>query len=181
MNDAPSHLQSPIPEGRRAEWAEDLARVGDILDTTPKLRLFLFRIGAEWFGLEPSVLFMTLPDARPRRLPHHRDRAVEGLVTADGRVITCLSLPRLLGTLPGSASAETRRLLVFHHQKWLFAARIDEARGVESLDEESLRPLPHGSPDFLRACAKGLVLHQNLAVVCLDAENFARHAAQALR
>lgn len=170
MSEDVSHLDLPIPDELRAEWAADLAKPPEANKNEAERKLFLFRLGAEWFGLDPTVLAATLPDSRPRRLPHRRNALLEGVVVFDGRVVVCLALERLFNLLPSPGENGTRRLLVVNWGDWTFAFRVDEAIGVEELPEDKITPLTQSAADFMRRCATGVALHRNFAVTCLDAD-----------
>lgn len=181
MSESDSSLGLPIPEGRRDEWALGLAQKQAEVRETSRLRLFLFRVGGEWFGIEPAMLSMTIPYARPRRLPHQRGRIIDGLVNADGRVIVCLSLERFAGVLPGDFPEGKKRLLVFSWQKWTFALSADEVSGVEDLDADRCDPLPSSAEENLRQSTRGIVLFGERAIICLDGPRFARKLEESLQ
>ena len=170
MSEGDSHLDLPVSPDQRAEWAVDLAKVPQVGGDESERTVFLFRVGAEWFGLDPAAFAATLPDARPRRLPHRRNSLVDGVVVFDGRVVACLSLERFFKLLPASAEGSVSRLIVFQWKDWIFAARVDEALGVEEFREADLSPLSQTASDLMRRCASGVILHRKRAVTCLEAE-----------
>jgi chemotaxis signal transduction protein len=176
-----SHLDQPIPEGRRDEWAAWLAAQAAPEKSAATERLFLFRLQNEWFALEPSALAMTVPYVRPRQLPHQRGKIVDGIINADGRVILCLSLERFAGVQPRGVPEPNRRLLIFSWQKWLFAAVAGEVLGVEDVAAADAGALPESAPEALRKCARGIVLHGGRAVVVLQAPAFFEQLGAALR
>jgi len=168
MTSDTSHLDLPIPSGRREEWATMLAEPPQIKAAGDRQKLFVVRLGAEWFGFPPAMLVATQPDAKPHRLPHRLDSTVEGLVNADGRVIICISLERVFGVLPAEGSNDAPRLLVFHSGGWTFAARARQVTGVEEANFENLQPLGESAEESLRRSARGLVVRDGQAVTCLD-------------
>ncbi len=176
-----SGLDLPIPAGQREEWARRLAEIPASEDRSNVRRLFLFRVGAEWFGIEPSILSMTMPYVTPRRIPHQSRSLIDGLVNADGRVIACISLERFAATVPGGSPGVTRRWLVFAWKKWPFAVRADEVLGVDDVDDSRCDPLPSGAGEMLRKCARGIVFHKGRAVICLENEAFSGCLMEALR
>jgi len=181
MNKESSGLELPIPAGQREEWARRLAEIPASENRVDPLRLFLFRVGAEWFGIDPGILSMTMPYAKPRRIPHQGRTLLDGLVSADGRVIVCVSLERFAGTATGDGGTGTKRLLVFSWKKWQFAVTADEVFGVDDMDETRCGPLPTGAGEALRRCARGIILHRDRAVICLEGERFVGRLMEALR
>ncbi|CAN5317159.1 hypothetical protein BH09VER1_BH09VER1_36910 [soil metagenome] len=181
MSENISHLDLPIPADLRAEWAAEFARLPEARTNDAERKLFLFRLGAEWFGLDPTVLAGTLPDSRPRCLPHRRNTFIDGVVVFDGRVIVCLALDRLFNLRPSAEEKGTRRLLVVSWRNWTFAFRVDEAIGVEELLEAEIKPLSQTASDLMRRCAAGVTLHRTYAVTCLDAEPLIRELEAAMQ
>jgi chemotaxis-related protein WspD len=172
MSEAASHLDQPISPKLRQEWALDMAKIAEAKRDESERKLFLFRLGAEWFGLDPVAFAATLPDARPRRLPHRRNALLDGVAVYDGRVLACLSLERFFKILPEAEERGTRRLLVLQWKDWTFATRVNEALGVEEIREAEISPLSQTASDLMRRCAVGVVLHRNMAVTCLDLASF---------
>ncbi len=168
MTSDPSHLELPIQPGRRQEWARLLAEAPPAIEPGDRQKIFVARLGAEWFGFPPSMLVAVQPDVKPRRLPHRLDSTVEGLVNADGRVIICISLERVFSVLPGESGADAPRLLVFQSGGWTFAARARQVAGVEEVNFESLQPLGESTSENLRRSARGLIVRNGQAVTCLD-------------
>lgn len=168
MTSDTSHLDLPIPSGLREEWASLLAAPPKIKAAGDRKKLFVVRLGAEWFGFPPSMLVATQPDAKAHRLPHRLDSAVEGLVNADGRVIICISLERVFGALPAEGGSDAPRLLVFQSGGWTFAARARQVTGVEEVNFENLQSLGESASESLRRSARGLVVQDGKALTCLD-------------
>lgn len=179
MSENVSHL--PIPADLRAEWTAEFAKPPETNKNEAHRKLFLFRLGGEWFGLDPTVLAATLPDSRPRRLPHRRNALVEGVVVYDGRVVACLALDRFFHLLPSAEEKGARRLLVLNWRDWTFAIRVNEALGVEELLEDKITPLSQTPSDFMRRCATGVILHRALAITCLEAESLMQELETALQ
>ncbi len=181
MKDENTHLEVPIPQGRREEWAALLAEKAADKDRQRLASLFLFRVGAEWFGLDPSLLSMTIPWTKSRRLPHRKSGVVEGVISADGRVIVCLSLERFAGVLPGGGTTATRRTLVLAWKKEPFAISVDEVMGVEDVEVDHLAPLPSSAGETLMKCSRGVVLYKGRLVICLEATIFAEQLVEAMQ
>lgn len=180
MSDPGNIRDVPIPPGMREEWAAELAAPAVETRREEVLKLFVCRVGGEWFGFEPTLLSQTLPDAEPCKLPHRGHGIVEGLVNADGRVIVCVAFDRFAGVLPATAASGTKRLLVMNFQKWLFAIRSDEVLGVEEVSRNTIHQVPQGAPESLRQCANGLAFHKGRAVMILDTESLVRQVTKAL-
>ena len=181
MSEQSTGLGQPIPPGQRQEWAALLAGSVESGSSGATQRLFLFRVHDEWFGVDPVVLAMTIPYARPRQLPHQRGKVVEGLINADGRVILCLSMERFAGVAPKKRPEPAQRLLVFSPPKWLFAMPVSEVLGVEDVAVEAGGALPESASEALRKCARAIVRHEGRAVIVLDGERFIQQLAEALR
>lgn len=181
MSDVAPHLEHPIPPGRRAEWARELAEVPPDGEKSQHESFYVVRVGDEWFGLPPGILGATLPDARPRKIPHRSHTLVEGLVNWDGRLIVCLALERLLGVLGTATAKDAGRLLVVQWKGWTGAIRVPFVLGVESLDLAAIQPLPASAPEVLARSARGVVLYQNRSMVCLEGDAFVEQLKQAVR
>lgn len=181
MNPDRTKLDQPIPDGLREIWAHQLAAESPEQQAAAKIRRFVFRVGAEWFGLDPRVLSHTLPDIQPRRLPHRAGGAVEGLINADGRIVVCIRLSALWDILPGSQPASTPRILVLVIDGWAFALRVDEVLGVEEFAEEIIEPLSQSAPDALRRAGQGTVCLPGKTVSLLHAGPFAEEAQKRLQ
>lgn len=181
MNADTSHLDLPITAGRREEWAALLAEPPPVKPVGDRHKIFIARLGAEWFGFPPSLLLATQPDVRPRRLPHRVDSIVAGLVNADGRVIVCLSLERVFGVLPQTSEVDVPRLLVFQSGNWTFAARVRHVLGVVELNFDHLQPLGESASEHLRRCARGVIVRDGVAVTCLAADLLVNRLAIAMR
>lgn len=165
-----SHLDFPIPAGRRQEWAESLAEPPPVKETGDRQKVFIVRLGAEWFGFPPAMLVATQPDVRPRRLPHRANSMLEGLVNADGRVIVCLALEKAFEVLPGDGGDDAPRLLIFQSGTWTFAARARQVLGIGEVNLDRMQPLAESASENLLKSARGLVVHDGRAMVCLDEE-----------
>jgi len=170
MNADTSHLDLPIAAGRREEWAAILAERPPEKPAGDRQKIFVARLGAEWFGFPPTLLLATQPDVRPRRLPHRQGSTVEGLVNADGRVIVCLALERVFGVLPQATPGDVPRLLIFQAANWTFAARVRHVLGVEEVNFDQLLPLSESTSEDLRRCARGIIVRDGVAITCLGEE-----------
>lgn len=182
MNTGGKNFSLPIPEGQREIWASQLASEFQTAPEGISIRRFVFRIGAEWFGIEPKVLSLTLPDTRPRQLPHQPDGLVEGLINADGRIVLCIRMTRLWDIFPSQVPpAPNRRVLVLNVAGWTFAIRAEEVIGIEDFLEGNIQPLPQSAPEALQRCAQGVAIHQTRAVSLLRAEMFAEEIKGKIR
>jgi chemotaxis signal transduction protein len=171
-----------IPDGLREFWASQLAAEPSAALSGTKIRRFVFRVGAEWFGLDPRALSLTLPDVRPRQLPHRAGGLLEGLINADGRIVVCLRMPHLWDILASQTpSGAGRRVLVFQIEGWSFAIRAEEVQGIEEFAEDTIGPISSGAPEALRHCAQGIVFHEGKAVSLLQAGPFAELARKKLQ
>lgn len=170
-----------IPPGRREEWAVELA--GDRMDEVPEshAKTLVFRVGAEWFAIDPAIFSMSLPATRPARLPHHRNSVIEGILNADGRVIVCLSVAQVLGVLPSDVEGGVPRVLVVNWKERQFAMRADEVLGMEEFPVSSIQSAQGSVQESLRRCTKGIVFHRDRAILILDPEGLVARIEEILQ
>ena len=175
-------LDQPIPDGLREIWAGQLAAESQTQQAVPKIRRFVFRVGAEWFALDPRALSLTLPEIRPRQLPHRAGGVVEGLINADGRIVVCIRMSHLWDILSSpTPTTQNRRILVLNIDGWAFALRAEDVLGIEEFAEDAIDPLSPSAPEALRRCAQGTMFHKGRAVSLLQAGPFAEEVRKKLQ
>jgi len=117
-------LALPLVDDRKSDW----------------VTLFVFRVGAEWFGLDPMVLDLAEPMPKLHSLPH-RGPVIAGVVNVRGTVSLCFSLEQVLSCLKGNVSPSPL-MLVLSYQGWRVACKIEEAAGMVKFKKELLHPVP---------------------------------------
>jgi len=101
-------LDREPPEGMRREWTE-LVAAGKERQKEGHISAFLFRIGAEWFGLATAHFLEVLEERPVHSIPHRSGPVLKGLVNVRGELQLCLSLAALLEVNPGGdGGAEDR-------------------------------------------------------------------------
>ena len=107
--------------------------------------VIVFRLADEWLAL-PAPVFEEVTPLRPiRRIPHHTNGVLLGLVNVRGSLHLCVSMARLLGIAETEHAAQSRggaRLLVIGHDgcRWAFAA--DEVSGIHRVAPHELEDVP---------------------------------------
>jgi chemotaxis signal transduction protein len=154
----------------RERWRQELAAPPAAACDDGRVVLFLFRVGGERFGIEPSFLDLALPAAACHSIPH-RSPALAGVVNIRGTVTLSFSLTDILGSLAGPASSSPM-LLVLAHNGWRVACRVDVAEGVCGFERSALRPPPATLPEGTRPHVKGIFpSEENPDVAWLDARS----------
>jgi len=176
-----SYFQRPLPPELRAEWAAEIARP-PVADTGRDggLRLLVARVGGDWLGFPPHLIASTLPVAGVRRIPHRTTGNLEGLFNADGRVVVCVDLERLLKTSSASAADASVRMLILQWRRTQVAVRVRAVLGLEELDMSSLQMLRDDASASLAGVSRGVAVHLGHPVVCLDAERLVAALQEAI-
>ena len=162
-----SLLHRPIPPGWRAEWAAGLAsplETGENRQT----KLFVFRLGNEWFGVDPGTVSEAARVVPVRSLPHHDPAVVAGLVSLRGRILALLKLAEFLQVSRRETDPALQRLLVFRHDEWRFGALADEVAGSLCFPAAQVLSLPvtHGRGET--AFAHGLFARPGRSIIWLN-------------
>jgi chemotaxis-related protein WspD len=126
-------FERPPPPECVEEWTARLA-LRESEEAGEVLALIVFRAGPEWLALDVHTMVEVAEPRRFHRIPHRRDRALQGLVNVRGELQLCLSLRELLGitaTEPAPTQPErTGWLLVTEHEGRRWALAVDEVAGV---------------------------------------------------
>jgi chemotaxis-related protein WspD len=162
-------LSRPLAEEYGREWAAHYAQAADEREVQ-RVSVLVFRVGAEWLALSPT-LFLEVSGMRPiHSLPHRRSRVVLGLANVRGGLQICVSLAELLG-LPagGEASANARRrLLVGGPKAGKFVFPVDEVQGLHRFDPAEARPVPSTLAQAASCHMRGVFEFGERAVGWLD-------------
>lgn len=176
-----THFSRPLPPELRAEWAEDIARPPEAdKGREGRERLLVAQVGGDWLGFPPELLAATLPAGPVRRIPHRVSGPLEGLFNADGRIVACVNLERLLKTSPGAAADPGARMLILQFRRTQVAVRVRSALGLEEIDLSQLQKLRDDSSVPLAAVSRGIAIHAGRAVVCLDGERLVASLQEAI-
>lgn len=138
----------------RERWRSEIATPPPSANGDSRLVLFVFRVGGERFGIEPTHVEHTAPLPDIHSMPH-RGESVAGVVNVRGTVTLCFSLADVLGCAAG-VTAIRPMLLVLTHGGWRVACRVDEAEGVSSFAPSSLQPPPTTLESAGRSHVKGI-------------------------
>ncbi|MEI6071296.1 MAG: chemotaxis protein CheW [Verrucomicrobiae bacterium] len=138
----------------RERWRREIAATPPAADHDARLVLFVFRVGGERFGIEPSHVEHATPLPDIHSMPH-RGVSVAGVVNVRGTVTLCFSLTHLLGSAPGPAPARPM-LLVLARGGWRVACRVDEAEGMSSFVQSDLQATPSTLQSAGHAHVKGI-------------------------
>lgn len=147
-------LQREPDAAERERWRVDLAKAAAGTRHVGRVVLFVFRVGAERFGIEPAYLELAAPMPKLHSVPH-RGAALAGVVNVRGAVTLCFSLPVILGAAPGQPTTRPM-LLVLAKGGWRAACQVDAAEGVADLEYASLRAVPATLHAAGRAKVKGI-------------------------
>jgi len=133
-------LQREPTAADRENWRAELAAIPAATSHDGRVVLFVFRIGGERFGIEPTYIELATPLPTIHSMPH-RGTALAGVVNVRGAVTLCFSLTEILGSAPGPGTAQPM-LLVLTHGAWRVACRVDAAEGVAEFTTADLLPVP---------------------------------------
>jgi chemotaxis-related protein WspD len=162
-----SFLYRPIPPGWRAEWATSLASPVETGENR-QTKLFVFRLGNEWFGVDAGTVSEAARTVPVRSLPYHDPAVVAGLVSLRGRVLVLLKLAEFLQVSRRKTDPALHRLLIFHHDEWRFGVLADEVAGFLSFPAAQMFSLPatHGRDEM--AFARGLFARPGRSIIWLN-------------
>lgn len=163
----PSFLHRSIPPGWRAEWAAGLASPVETGENR-QTKLFVFRLGNEWFGVDPGAVSEAARVAPVRSLPHHDPAVVAGLVSLRGRVFVLLKLAEFLQVSQREADPALHRLLIFRHDEWRFGALAGEVAGFLSFPAGQLLSLPATHGEAETAFARGRFAQPGRSIIWLN-------------
>lgn len=112
--------------------------------------LLLFRVGAEWLGLDSALVSEVTEQRGIHPLPHQRNPAVLGVANIRGMLTLCISLAILLGqeetaaqdTGWEEATARPRRMLVASHDGRGVVFPVTEVHGIQRFADGALQAAP---------------------------------------
>jgi chemotaxis-related protein WspD len=135
-------LREPPPD-YGADWAAAVSAPIAPPATAPAPAV-VFRIGDERFALPLIAVMEVLEPRAIRRLPHHHDSALLGLVNVGGELHLCMSLEVVLGSAPVDTAghAPGGRLLALGEGTVEWAVPVEETLGVAQIDPDTLEEPP---------------------------------------
>lgn len=99
----------------------------------------VLRAGAEWVGLGTSLVVEIVGARAIHALPHRR-LPLLGVANIRGELVTCLSLPDLLGA--ATAAGEPTRILVVQSPTGRVAFPVADVSGTHRFHPSARRPAP---------------------------------------
>lgn len=134
------------------------------------MKVMVFHIGRERYGLPLSQVLRVVPVAQLTALPH-APRYIPGLLNLHGEPVPVVDLSRLAGMTPDAVRYDTRILLVEYrtpdgatHKLALKAERVS---GIVTIDDALLKPSGVSAAPFLGQVAS--TGHGVLQLVDVDA------------
>jgi chemotaxis-related protein WspD len=136
---------------------------------------FVFRLGAEWFGLPAAVLEEVCAMRPIHSLPHRRNQTVLGLVNVRGELLVCVSLASLLGAAPAEPEAPglrrliNERLVVVNGEGGRLVFPVSEIYGIQHFQSDQLREPPATIAKSRAAYTRAIVDLDGKSLGLLDA------------
>jgi chemotaxis-related protein WspD len=162
-----SFLYRPIPPGWRAEWATSLASPIDTGENR-QTKLFVFRLGNEWFGVDPGTVSEAARAVPVRSLPYHDPAVVAGLVSLWGRALVLLKLAEFLQVSRQETDPALQRLLILRHDEWRFGVLADEVAGFLNFPTAQVLSLPVTHWGDETGFARGLFARLGRSIIWLN-------------
>lgn len=134
------------PAGYRESWQDILEQPLESA-TAADLSVLVFRVGAEWLGLQTAAL-VEVTSRRPiHPLPHRTGLPLLGIVNIRGQLHPAFGLQALLGLAPSpSDRQDASRLLLLARPgapaAGCWAMVVDEVAGIHRFGRDALRPSP---------------------------------------
>jgi chemotaxis-related protein WspD len=156
-------FERPPPPECVEEWTERLAQTEREPPGDVEAHL-VFRVGAEWLGLDARALIEVAEPRRVHRVPLCRARGLLGIVNIRGELHLCLSLSAVLDVPSDPAEAKndgiTGWLLVAEHEGRHWALAVDEVAGVQRVPAVEIGPPPATISGSLTSAVRGVFLGQ---------------------
>jgi chemotaxis-related protein WspD len=168
-------LDRAIPDGEAAIWRSESAGP-ERLPVGGAESILIFRIGAEWLGLQSTLIKEIAEERKIHRLPHQRNDAVLGIVNIRGALVLCMSLARLLkvGEDAGEEQVRNRNLfkpmLVTTHGEHTVVFPVDEVDGVHRFSQSALVAAPSTVGHTSAVYTKGVLPWRDRTVGVLDSD-----------
>jgi len=140
-------LDRDLPSDFLDEWTRHIAQAKPATESTPQ-SVVVFRIGAEWLGLQTNSLKEIVSIRPVHSLPHRRNGVVLGLANVRGELLVCISLSEILRLDETSEPKKDKtralspRMLFVQHQGLRAVCPVDEVFGVHRFDPRELMTVP---------------------------------------
>ena len=168
-------FKKELPLDYQREWTKHLSFKKDegIMD---KLVLLVFRIGKEWFGLQPQAIKEVTGSASLHSIPHRTDNVLKGFVNIHGITQMCISLSEFL-ELDKIEKKETdksdkifKRMIVMEWENDRWAFTVDEISGIHVFQISRQKKVPETLAKASGNYAKSIFELDNKDVGYLDHE-----------
>jgi chemotaxis-related protein WspD len=177
-------LNRSLPPGYRRERTEYFAREHDLHESS-SFSAVLFRIQTEWLAMPTRILQEATEFKTIHSLPHRRRGSVLGLANVRGELVTCVSLPHLLGILNGplqpSLHLAYHRLLVLQFDSARLAFPVDEVHGPHRFHTDEISRFSAKPRTPTLASSQAVLRWQDRAVGLLEAEAVLAACQRSLR
>lgn len=172
-------LQRELEDCDRQQWRRELAAPLVADQAAQIVKLFVFRAGGEWFGIEPPAVVLTEPMPPVHSVPQ-RGKALVGVVNLRGSVTLCFSIADALHCLAGPVSARPM-MVALVCDGWRVTCRVDDVAGIRSFDRKTL-----AEPPATLACAAtrhviGIFQADKVSVAWLDRQKLFHTLQEAAR
>ena len=168
-------LDRPLPAGEAAIWRSGSASP-ERLPVEGAESILIFRVGAEWLGLQSALIKEIAEERTIHSLPHQRNDAMLGIVNIRGALVLCMSLARLLKVdkAAGEEQVQNRNLfkpmLVANHGEHAVVFPVDEVDGVHRFSRSALAAVPSTVGHTAATYTKGILPWRDRAVGVIDGD-----------
>jgi chemotaxis-related protein WspD len=176
------------PEAYRRWWTDTIAQQKKLFESTDS-SAFVFSLGNDVLALPTSAIHEVMPKRHLHSLPHRRDGLLLGLANCHGELLTCISLPALLGLNqePDDNAVQDHRrkssnqlLVVMNWRGSRLGFPVDQALGTFRFRMASLRQAPP-AVEAGPGCPLGLLEWEGRLVTFLDVDRLMASLSQVLR
>lgn len=134
-------LEREAPDGYLAAWARSLSNP-PAAERTRDVSAAVFRLGAERFALDASVVREIHVPRGVHRVPGRTSEVFRGIVALRGEIHLCADLHALLGCArpPDAAARSKARMMVVARPGEAWAFEADEVSDVRRFDPATVAP-----------------------------------------
>lgn len=134
------HDEKNMTKGILHLRAQDLAKVEEQKDEGDKIRLIVFLLNNEWYGIEDVEAREVLRSARIYSVPG-APAHVNGMVNVRGDIIPVIDLARFLGLKVGPKSpVSTGKILIGGRDSVNLGLAVDYIEDIIEVDQNTLQP-----------------------------------------
>jgi chemotaxis-related protein WspD len=157
------------------QWTTHFARPEQVKERDTE-SILIFRVGDEWLAL-PTPAVAEVANVLPiHSLPHRLSGVVLGLTSVRGELLVCVSLGRMLGFEPATATVGKQarmvyqRLLVVRREQVRAVCPVDEVHGIHRFHPRELKSVPSTIARSAATYSRAVLPWQGHAVGVLDDE-----------